>query len=347
MMEVTQQFISFLVLLGIYMPATAERMQRLEDSWYIGGSIGASTLDPAVSAGSNVTDDKSFSIKGYAGVDISENIGLEAFWTGLGKSGISGSAGNGAIKYSAIGVNGIFYLPVNTGRMHPFGKFGIAKINTRSTDVLLNQKNNFAVFGGLGTDYDLSRQLKIRAEYNYFTEDISEVNIGLKWSPGRRAGMGNYANNHGNAIPAALPIVLPTKQPAQPRNLVKVKTTNTSLSGASLFKSGSATLNLAGIQRLNRLINRIQNPNFKLYHIIISGHTDNRGKAARNLRLSKRRAESVARYLVSRGVSRSKMSVVGYGESQPVVSNATAYGRARNRRVEITIKGVQSVVAAR
>ena len=67
----------------------------------------------------------------------------------------------------------------------------------------------------------------------------------------------------------------------------------------------------------------------------IGGYTDNRGSAAANRRLSQARAQSVMTYLVSKGVPASAMSAMGYGPDHPAASNATAAGRAQNRRVEI------------
>ena len=67
----------------------------------------------------------------------------------------------------------------------------------------------------------------------------------------------------------------------------------------------------------------------------VAGHTDNRGSAALNRDLSQRRAESVMRYLVSKGASASNLSARGYGPDSPVADNKTASGRAENRRVEL------------
>jgi OmpA-OmpF porin, OOP family len=74
----------------------------------------------------------------------------------------------------------------------------------------------------------------------------------------------------------------------------------------------------------------------------IAGHTDSVGSDAYNLKLSRQRAESVRSYLVSRGVSAAQLTAVGYGESRPVASNQTDEGRARNRRVELNIEGVNA-----
>lgn len=70
----------------------------------------------------------------------------------------------------------------------------------------------------------------------------------------------------------------------------------------------------------------------------VGGHTDSRGDAAYNLKLSGERAESVRRYLVGRGVSERQLTATGYGETQPVADNETAEGRALNRRVELRRK---------
>jgi len=71
--------------------------------------------------------------------------------------------------------------------------------------------------------------------------------------------------------------------------------------------------------------------------IDVMGHTDSTGSEQYNLDLSRRRADAVANYLVSRGVSRARVEMIGYGEQYPVADNSTPEGRAQNRRVEIRI----------
>jgi OmpA-OmpF porin, OOP family len=81
--------------------------------------------------------------------------------------------------------------------------------------------------------------------------------------------------------------------------------------------------------------------------IEIQGHTDSRGSAEYNLGLSQRRANSVRDYLISQGVPGGQMTARGYGLTQPMASNATAAGRASNRRVVMHVLENPGDVAVR
>jgi len=76
----------------------------------------------------------------------------------------------------------------------------------------------------------------------------------------------------------------------------------------------------------------VQAPSIRLE---IGGHTDAQGSHTLNVRLSLARAESVRAYLVMRGVPAERLVARGYGPDQPITTNATAAGRAMNRRVEL------------
>lgn len=71
--------------------------------------------------------------------------------------------------------------------------------------------------------------------------------------------------------------------------------------------------------------------------IEIGGHTDSDGDETQNLILSKERAQAVARYLISKGVSAKQLKAVGYGESRPIADNTTTTGKQQNRRTEIHV----------
>jgi len=99
------------------------------------------------------------------------------------------------------------------------------------------------------------------------------------------------------------------------------------------FRAGTARLLPSASAELDRLATAIVATPGSRWEI--AGHTDATGVAARNLRLSQDRAQSVVTYLLRRGVAESALTAVGYGQTRPVAPNRTAAGRAQNRRVEI------------
>jgi outer membrane protein OmpA-like peptidoglycan-associated protein len=104
-----------------------------------------------------------------------------------------------------------------------------------------------------------------------------------------------------------------------------------------LFDVGKANLQPGGARNLGRIAQVLQQyPNYK---ISVEGHTDSRGSAQLNERLSEQRAEAVKQALVSGGLDASRIAAQGFGATQPVATNATRAGRQLNRRVEIVVLG--------
>lgn len=100
------------------------------------------------------------------------------------------------------------------------------------------------------------------------------------------------------------------------------------------FASGSANLTAPAQASLRALARQLGGGNSR---VTIEGHTDSQGAAASNLVLSQRRAEAVRRLLEDAGLPASRLTAAGKGQANPVADNATAEGRARNRRVEIIV----------
>ncbi|ATP59077.1 hypothetical protein CPT03_22735 [Pedobacter ginsengisoli] len=99
------------------------------------------------------------------------------------------------------------------------------------------------------------------------------------------------------------------------------------------FEFNSDVLKTASFPILDKAVAEIKkDPNAKF---ILNGHSSAEGTPARNMSLSVDRANAVKSYLVNAGLNASSFTVKGFGESQPVTSNATEAGRILNRRVEI------------
>jgi outer membrane protein OmpA-like peptidoglycan-associated protein len=102
-----------------------------------------------------------------------------------------------------------------------------------------------------------------------------------------------------------------------------------------LFDFDSAELRPEARRNLEALARSLQNyPNTD---VVIIGHTDSIGSEAYNQRLSERRAQAAANYLISLGVAPNRIRTMGRGETDPVADNGTPEGRQRNRRVEVVI----------
>lgn len=106
-----------------------------------------------------------------------------------------------------------------------------------------------------------------------------------------------------------------------------------------LFDFDKSVIKPAGRTQLDDLASKIGGMNLEV--VIAIGHTDSIGSDAYNQKLSVRRAESIKAYLTSKGVPANRIYTEGKGEKQPVASNKTKEGRAKNRRVEIEVIGTR------
>ena len=101
------------------------------------------------------------------------------------------------------------------------------------------------------------------------------------------------------------------------------------------FDTGSAKIRIESRAELHNIYNfLLKNPGIK---ILICGYTDSRGSSEFNFRLSEKRAASIARYLIKKGIERNRLKTKGFGEQFNAASNRSVKGRQKNRRVKITI----------
>jgi OmpA-OmpF porin, OOP family len=106
-----------------------------------------------------------------------------------------------------------------------------------------------------------------------------------------------------------------------------------------LFDFDKSVVKPEGRLKLDDLASKVRNINLEV--VIAIGHADSIGSDAYNQKLSVRRAEAVKAYLVSKSVEANRVYTEGKGEKQPVASNKTAEGRAKNRRTEIEVIGTR------
>ena len=103
------------------------------------------------------------------------------------------------------------------------------------------------------------------------------------------------------------------------------------------FESGSATLTARGRKVLDEVVPVLSAQGEQKLSLV--GHTDNSGERRLNLSLSQSRADAVKGYLVEKGIAASRINTSGVGPDQPIASNDSADGRAKNRRIDFRVGG--------
>ncbi|MDO5571181.1 MAG: OmpA family protein [Bacteroidales bacterium] len=173
--------------------------------------------------------------------------------------------------------------------------------------------------------------------------------IGSAIGAGAGAAIGNQMDRQKNELERELAQV--KELASQKDTTVIIKTIKDSndlkaikivLGDAILFNTGSSTLSPLAESALSRIAyNLSKNPNTIM---TIVGYTDNTGSYETNMRLSQQRADAVRNYLISQGISSSRLQAIGKGWNDPIASNATPAGRAQNRRVEMYITAGEQMI---
>jgi OOP family OmpA-OmpF porin len=335
---------------------------------YVGGSIGVgrSRLDDQRMAGSLTgtgfstftTDEKDRGFKLFVGKQLNQYFAIEGGYFDLGKYNFSGvTTGNRAItgetKFRGLNLDLVGQLPL-TQRLSVLGRIG-GQYTRTGTDyngaaiaVAGNRYSSDSDFGpkaGLGLEYKFSEALALRAEAERSRVkdgvgrrgNVDLFSIGLVYKLGRPAAAPYVAPTPVvEAAPAPVAEVAPAPAPAPQPTSEKV-----SFAAEALFDFDKAVVKPEGKVALDDMMSKLQGMNTEV--MVAVGHTDSVGSDQYNAKLSLRRAEAVKAYLVSKGLDPARLYTEGKGEAQPIADNATAEGRAKNRRVNIEIVGTRTV----
>ena len=298
------------------------------------------------------------------GYDISNRFSMEGHYSDLGEAELTGGA---TIGYQVGGLSAIVYgLNSYDNRSQRegfslFGRLGVGTMRNQGEGVDYERLNDAHMLAGLGLEYGLSNGLGVRAEYVAHETDAKYAQLGLIYRFGD-ADAQRSSTSIKTPVTASVP-ALPTPTEITPsitsttldsdadgvpdtldncpRTAVGLPVDGSgcdeftgAIEGVQ-FESGSDVLTYSAQQKLGEVAQTLNR--YPGVRVAVAAHTDNQGPAASNLQLSKRRAIAVARFLVEQGVAGSRLAPQAYGESQPVASNASAAGRASNRRVELQV----------
>jgi OOP family OmpA-OmpF porin len=275
----------------------------------------------------------------FAGYDFSPNWALEASYNDIGDSkGVYPNAVlDGELREADLALK--FTYPAYT-KARLFGKAGGAYWEGEVSGITPKlEDSGWRPMASVGLEVSLSKHLIARLEYQY----IDNVgNSAMGYTNPTFASLGLVWNFSAREKPAPkLPPVVPAvvQEPEPPKPAPEQRITINEEMGGPLFEFDKSEIrNTAAIDQVVDILKRDEQLEVK-----IIGHTDSRGAADYNQRLSEARAKVVARYLETKGIAANRISVFGMGENQPVADNETDSGRAKNRRVEFVITGTRIV----
>ncbi|WP_309896262.1 OmpA family protein [Archangium sp.] len=147
---------------------------------------------------------------------------------------------------------------------------------------------------------------------------------------------GDTVADHLDNCPAEKGVPTNAGCPAQQKQMVAIQKGKLEIKEQVFFATGKSVIQPRSFKMLDQVAKVLQQ-HPEVDKLSIEGHTDDRGNAEANRKLSQARAEAVKGYLVSKGVEPARLEAKGFGPDQPIASNKTEKGRAANRRVEFII----------
>ncbi|QXB02174.1 OmpA family protein [Aeromonas sp. FDAARGOS 1416] len=334
------------VWIALALASTGAQAEPVHD-WYagVGGgwAIAHNLNDFSQDVGKDAT-----ALSLFGGYNFTENLGAEIGYLSTGDWDISGHDFNS--KGATLSVIG--RLPLS----EMFSLFAEGGGYIYHVESVNGGDDNLAPLAGLGVTARLHDWVDLQARYRYivrvgddpdngkansgtqrWVSDISTATLELVIHPNR--------SQPKEAAPTPAPVVVPPP-PAEPE--VVDQTFN--LSSDVLFAFGKADLKPEGMSALDALYQQIVDVQPKDGSAVVMGYTDRIGSDASNQRLSEARAQTVADFLINKGLPADKVSIQGNGESNPVTGNQCDDIKARaalidclgpDRRVEVRVTGVQ------
>jgi OOP family OmpA-OmpF porin len=343
-----------------------------DSAWYAGAGLGQgrATIDDeriarsltanGASLDAFTTDQRDLGYKVFIGKKFNRYFAIEGGYFDLGKFGFqANTSGNGSgvlrgeTKFRGVNLDLIGHLPL-TERLSALARIGgqYGRSTATFSGNRLNavtapnpeKEEKFQAKVGLGLQYQINDAWAVRGEVERYRlrdplgnrGEMDLASISLIRAFGRPAA---------RTIPAPAPAPVAAPQEVQPVAPVveaapQPVSEKVSFAAEALFDFDRALVKPEGKAALDDLMRKLQGMDTEV--MIAVGHTDSVGSDAYNQKLSLRRADAVKAYLVSKGLDQARLYTEGKGETQPIADNATAEGRARNRRVVIEVVGTRT-----
>lgn len=323
--------------LGLLIAVAPTAYAQQDSGLYMGGRIGPSFLEDSC-----VTDtdcgDSELGAGIITGYDFNDWFALEGTYDYLGRfdtafdqSGTTVGA-SGDLTALTLAPKFSYHFKPDTAL---YGKLGGAMWDFNSN---AGDRDDVSLMGALGVDHQATEKLNVRLEYQHINDmddgyfssvDNNLVTVGMTYHFGR-------TNHEPMPEPMVEEPVMEEPEPApEPQPVAEPQSIVLSEAGETeMFGFDKATLSDQAAASLQPLVDRLLRHEEATATIV--GHTDSKGPAAYNQKLSVERAQAVADVFLDAGIDASRLTVEGKGEADPIASNNTPEGRAQNRRVEVT-----------
>ncbi len=314
--------------------------------WYGGLGLGLTHVDPEGQAGGwSTNDDSDTGWKIFVGYQFKPQWSVELSYVDGGEAGLGNVdpalealVPNATIDYATPSLMAVYWLKEPEKTWNAFAKLGVSAISNDASSALIpfDKQTSVQLAGGLGARWRFADRWFVRGDVDLYDRDHYYAGLSLGGFFGSRAAP--MPAPRPEPVPVAMtepepaPVPMPVPMPA-PAPKPVCEDVASVLQGVQ-FENDAAVLTSRSREILAGVVTRLEQSDGDT--VKVQAHTDSNGDQDYNDALSNRRAQSVEDYLVERGISRERLSSQGYGEQNPIADNATAAGRAKNRRVELS-----------
>ena len=341
---------SLITLLVTGLLAANAQAAGQDNTWYGGAKLGWSNFygideSNALTLGNETNDALGAGV--FGGYQINKNLGLELGYDYLGNYKYDATderqaAFSDEVTAQLAQLTLKLGFPV-TDNLDLYGRVGGGYGWADTKSDVYKDDSRFVMVGALGAEYAFNLDWAARLEYQYTTPYGSRDDTGLRMDNGLLSLAAVY--RFGQVAPVA---PAPAPEPAPAPVMVEKQFT---LSSDVLFDFNKATLKPEASQALDSLYSQIEEARPKDGVATVIGHTDRIGSDAYNQKLSEQRAQTVANYLVGKGIPAAKINVEGRGKSSPVTGDSCVSKSKRelivclapDRRVDVKVEGVSEV----
>ncbi|MFQ6370253.1 OmpA family protein [Shewanella sp. YIC-542] len=360
------------LLLLSALPLTAAATEQELTPWYVGAGVGINNYQPNCDQKTMKTcgDDDPYAWDVFGGYMFNDYFGVELGYRNLGRAqwtdynDIQNDAG---VRGATLGLVGFWPFAQDWSLSAEAGAMNYLISNKRQWGTNYYSDKGYAPYLGMGVGYNLTENLKLQAKYRRY-ENLDEEKWNTLNMESNYWGLElSYRFGHSKpmvATPAPEPVMAPVDSDMDGVNDDMDQCPNTpadhkvDANGCSVYMEKMETLEIAtqfnnnssmltshsleDVEKVAHYMNKYPNADLE-----ISGHASLPGKASYNQWLSQKRADTVANMLVDKyGISASRITAKGYGESQPLMQGSSAEANAANRRIEakITFKDKQPML---